>query len=381
MVLDMLDLSSYSTNAEVSSAIKERVQSISVSELITELAKEFVQHEEATRHLYAALATNNNCILYGPGGYGKSVLIKAVCKILGVPLIYKVGYENMTPEELLGVPNMKSMLEDSIYETAFENSVFAFRGILCIEEGLDMSNSCAASLKDILTEKGFREGNTKKESLISTVILTGNKDPNVESTSDSIKAMYLERFPYRYKVQWKSYTEVDYMKLFSVLYNNVCYQKDFKKLTLVSRICSSAQEAISPRVAGQAADVVINLGVGFLDTISSLDTSLVKSMKYQINMEALVLSEKETLEKIKTFLDDLILNIENTNVLKDLESKKCSLMALADGLNLKTFSDSSFTYVEEIWSTINKNVEYLEDKIKNQSFSSTVKSEISNLFL
>jgi MoxR-like ATPase len=127
--LELLDLSQCSTNKEVSEEIRKRVTSVPVEELIKELSNNFVYHEDAVKTVYAALAMNNNAILYGPGGYAKSEIVKAICKTLNIPLICKIGYQDMSPEELFGVPNIKNMLENSKYETAFENSVFCIPGV------------------------------------------------------------------------------------------------------------------------------------------------------------------------------------------------------------------------------------------------------------
>ena len=127
--MELLDLSTCTTNEEVSTAIKNRVKSVKFEDLILQLSETSVFHEEATKKIYAALATGNNALLYGPGGFGKSVLVKRICEVLGLPIIYKVGYKGMMPDELFGVPNMKILMEESRYETAFENSLFSKPGI------------------------------------------------------------------------------------------------------------------------------------------------------------------------------------------------------------------------------------------------------------
>jgi len=376
-----LDLSSCNTNAEVSAVISERVQSVSINELTKYLSKNFYKHEQATRCLYTALSTNNNAILYGPGGYGKSVLIKAICEALGIPLICKIGYKGMTPDELFGVPNMKLMMEESKYEIAFENSVFAQRGILIVEECLDMSPQTAAALKDVITERGFREGSVKKESLVSSIILTGNKDPEDESVDDSIHAFYIERFPHRHNMMWDTFTESDYMQYFHAIYSSEVHTKNFQKLTLVSRLCAANQKAISPRVAEQAADTAIRTGIEFLDTISALDTSMISEMRYQIDSEKLEQTELDNLSEVEEVIKDITSNIKAVAAISVLEHKKAMLMKVSEKLLLQSFSDSSTPKFEHVHELILEALEILEDKLSGLVLTEADITKINKLFL
>jgi MoxR-like ATPase len=316
--MELLDLSDCLTNKDVSQKIKERVLSVSVEELIKDLSKEFVFHEEPTRKIYAALATNKNAILYGPGGYGKSVLVKHICNRLGIPVSYKIGYKDMGVEELLGVPNMKKLLDESKYETAFENSIFSKPSVLILEEFLDASPATAAALKDILTERGFREGNNKKESLIASVIITGNKSPKSMSIDDSTSAFYMERFPFTHEMIWKTHEEKDYLNFFNTYYNTETYNKHIKELIMVAKLCSRTSGRISPRVSIQAADTVIQLGIDFISTIDTINSEILSEIKLQVEQELLVEDETKLLAKleqqVKEINEKLISNKDNHKI-------------------------------------------------------------------
>jgi hypothetical protein len=377
---ELLNLNNCKTNQEVCKVIKERVLQISIDDLIVGLSESFVYHEEAVKIIYTALAMNNNSILYGPGGYAKSEVVKAVCNYLGIPLICKIGYKGMTPEELFGVPNMKSLMDESKYETAFENSVFCIPGVLCLEEGMDLSPQTAASLKDIITEKGFREGSNKKDSLISSIIITGNKDPEDESLDESIKAFYLERFPYRYNMVWKSHLESDYLKLFSTIYAPDVYEDQFKQLLLVAKVCEASNlqnNRISPRLSIYASSVALSLGVDFLDTITAFDSTFLKSALSQIKKDEELKSESDFLSKIRNEIDSITklvkgnLNSDqlfiNYGILKALDSKLQSL----------SYSDNSFTQLVEIKKSIDENLQFINSKMLH---TDKVNNYIDNLF-
>lgn len=378
---ELLDLKHCKTNNEVCKLIKERTLSVSVEDLIKELSNNFVYHEDAVKTVYAALAMNNNAILYGPGGYAKSEIVKAICNALKIPLICKIGYQDMSPEELFGVPNMKNLLEESKYETAFENSVFCIPGVVCLEEGMDLSHQTVAALKDIITERGFREGANKKESLVSSIIITGNKDPEDESINDSIKAFYIERFPYRYNMLWNSHLETNYLKLFSVIYKPEVYQENFKKLLLVGKICESVSNqntTVSPRLAIYASELAVNLGISFLSTISAFKGSFLNSSLQKLQEEDKLQSEVKFLTKIEDVINSINVEINGTLSIEELANKYSVLKGIEAKINDYTFSDNAFTQVSSILSKIKENLDLAHSKIAGNH--SKIDKYINDLF-
>lgn len=376
----LLNLENCNTNEEITLAIKNRVKEVSLEELIEKLSENFTQFEKSAKIIYTSLATGGNCILYGPGGYAKSALIKAICSLLGIPLVCKVGYKNMTPEELFGTPNMKKMLEESKYETAFENSVFSDKGVLVIEEALDMAPQTAAALKDILTERGFREGNLKKDSLVSSIILTGNKDPEEESIDDSIRALYLERFPYRCNVLWNEHGENDYLTLFRKLLNDEIYYEHLNKLILVSRLCEQSEKLISPRTAELAMNTVINLGIDFLDTVSELDTSLITAMQQEIAKEQELKDEARILDNIEEGLDQIQKNLDRTFDFPGLTKILFTLKMIEDRISSIVFSDESFEKLITLKADITKKTDYINNYLGNKSVNTNDTIFINNIF-
>jgi hypothetical protein len=296
--LEPLEFGKNETNASVTKKISDRIKSIPLEEITKELSKDFVFQEQTIRKLYTAISTGKNSILFGPGGYSKTVIIKAFCELLKIPITIKVGHSESSTEDLLGIPNMKKLMEESKLETAFENSVFSKPGLLILEEFTDVKPSVAASLKDVITEHGFRENNLFKESLISSIIITGNEDPKNIAIDDSIKAFYNERFPIQHNVMWEDFSEQAYMKFFNVYFKDL-YNKFLKEFILLSKLCSNNPTAVSPRVAADAGDIIITLGINYLDTVSGIDTSELESYNRDVKEKYQYESENYSLEKIK----------------------------------------------------------------------------------
>ena len=346
--MELLDLNGCTTNKMVTEKIKSRVRSVNLDKLIKDLSVDFIFHEDATKKIYTALSTGKNSILFGPGGFGKSVLVKAICSKLGLPVVYKVGYENMSPEELLGIPNMNKLMNDSIYETAFENSVFSKPAILVLEEFFDASPSTAAALKDILTEKGLREGDVKKESLISSVIITGNKSPDEVSINDSTKAFYKERFPIRHHMVWPDFSESNYLNFFKVYFKDL-YNQNFQKFLLLSKLCHNTSTIVSPRIAAAAGDIILDLGIDYIDSIEDIDTSSISIFKKEVEEEKKVYEEQHIISNATDFIKKLnILSDDPVTVINNY----CKLVLLEERLKLYSFSEYNIEESIQLFSNI-----------------------------
>jgi hypothetical protein len=68
-----------------------------------------------------------NVFLSGPGGYGKSNLIKFVLDFYKIPYTVVVGYKDMPVDALLGIPDMSKLL--------MKASTSQFQGHLSINQG------------------------------------------------------------------------------------------------------------------------------------------------------------------------------------------------------------------------------------------------------
>jgi len=300
-----LDLSECETNAEVSILVSERVKELSIQELIDEVNKSFIYLDNVVKVIYTGLRMNTNIFLSGPGGFGKSSLIKHILDIYKIPYNTIVGYKDMPVDALLGVPNMKKLLEESKYEINFKESVFCRPGILIGEEFTDILPSTAAALKDILTEKGYRYKGEKVESLVATMIIAANKTAADMSVDDSLSALYNERFPLQANVVWPSFTADRFYAFLQLVFPN----KDNKSLYFMARLFENNfmefHKIISPRTAIDMTRTFLSLGI---DHINGFNVNMSYIDKIQLEAE-------EGFKKIKLMatVEDIRKEIDTAN--------------------------------------------------------------------
>lgn len=372
--MEQLDLNSCKNNKEVTNLVKARVNSIPLPKLIKNLSDDFVYQDETIRKIYVALATGKNSILYGTGGFGKSVIVKAICEELGLPMAFKVGHKGMTAEELLGVPNMKKLLNDSEYEVAFENSVFAQKKILILEEFGDVDPSVVAVLKDIITSKGFLTGDEKKESFVPNIIITSNKTPDELSSDDSTSAFFKDRFPIRQHVKWDLMEASNYLEFFRVYFKER-YFKNFEKFNLLSKLCEQTSTIVSPRIASEAGDILLDLGIEYIDTVEDIDTHDLTRWIKETELETQLFTEKEILSNFRNFLVGMVKVTDN---LDTILKEEMTLQKVATKLRSQTFSDSNLVELSNVMKIIDERrsinlVHY------NKLFSGVLDTEINEL--
>lgn len=296
-----LDLSKCKTNEEVCELVRDRVTSIPYEDLQTHVSKRFVFLEEATKAVWTGLAMNMNVFLSGPGGYGKTTLIKYILDFYKIPYHTVVGYKDMPVDALLGIPNMPKLLKDSEYELNFKNSVFYKPGILIGEEFTDILPSTAAALKDILTEKGFRNKGAFVPSRIATMIVAANKHPREIADDESKKAFYNERFPVKQEVVWNSFEAVDYFSMLEGTFPDANKALLYFTSKLFETNHAKFNNTVSPRTAIAITDVYLKQGIEF---ISHFDINLtdVDSVGRIANMEF----NKKTIGEILKDIIDLV---------------------------------------------------------------------------
>ncbi len=290
------------TNKAVCESIKAIVKAKPLQEVIKELSKEFVYMEAAITNIYMAFVLNENLILHGPAGFGKTEIVIAFCKLYGIPYYVRLGHEDMGTEQLLGLIDMKELTDNSTYKTNFESSIFAKAGILICEEFLDARSEAISAMKDVLTSKGLREGDTLYESLISSVVICTNTDPDKYDTRPSVVALTRDRFSYRYKVEWPDYSYSAYEKFVKLR----C--PDAKEPEIVSEICaitSKSHAIVSPRTCLAAVANANEFGTEGLIQLPSLKTvelDVLQAKKARILLEDGI---RRTLYNTATYLADI----------------------------------------------------------------------------
>lgn len=304
--MELLDLSQCKTNEAVCKLVSERVNSIPFKGLIEQIEQRFVYQTAAAKAIYTGLSMNMNVFLSGPGGYGKSTLIKFILDFYAIPYTVVVGYKDMPVDALLGIPDMDKLLKESKYEINFKQSSFYKPGILIGEEFTDIHPSTAAALKDILTERGLHSKEGKIESLISCMIIAANKSSKEVVDDESKRAFYDERFPLQVEVNWQSHTVKDYFKLLKLSFKDIDDSLLFFMAKLFEDNHANFNNTLSPRIACDITKVYINKGIGFLDNFS-ISTVNINMLEAEAKKEY---NTKSTRNLLKDIID-IILSIES----------------------------------------------------------------------
>jgi MoxR-like ATPase len=338
--MDVLKLSDCKNAAEVKIKIEERIASIPCLDVVRHFRKSYYNIDSTIEFLYASSISGSNGILYGPGGFGKTELTKKFFEYFKIPVNVIVGYHDMDVEGLLGIPDMKKLMEESEYVTAFNKSVLTKPGILLLEEFLDVRPSTAAALKDILTEGGFRQGDKFTPALNGQTFICSNKDPEELSVDFSTSAFYKDRFPCNIFVAWDNYTTRDYNNLFKIVFSDQ-FEQNKDEFNVLAGLCSrssSDNKVVSPRTAIAASRVMLKSGIHALKFVSELDTSILED----VNNE---LKERKAMSALLQLLDDadevsselvnsaeVTGNLEGkislrfwlTNIITNIEAVKCT---------------------------------------------------------
>lgn len=291
----VLDLSMCKTNAEVVAAISKRVSQNSIEDLQEYVRKKFVFMDKTVDAIYIGLLLGKNVYLSGPGGYGKTSVVKRVLSFYGIPSHTVNGYKDMPVDALLGAPNINKFIKESEYEIAFEKSVFYKPGILLGEEFGDILPSTAAALKDILSDKGFRWKGGRYESLIGCMIITANTSPKEIADDESKKAFYVSRFPVKIDVVWDSFSKANYVTFLKTVFPEAGLQSILFLGGLFEDNHINRNNTISPRTAIDISTTFLARGIKYMQPFD-IDLSAIHSILADAKFES---ARKTKLEAIK----------------------------------------------------------------------------------
>ena len=338
MDIKILNLDACNTHAEVNSAVRSHIASVDLKELLKEVNKTFYNHSKTVRAIYYGLGLNSNIYLHGRGGYGKSEILKHILGILKIPYTVISGYKDMPVDKLLGVPDFKKFMEESVYEVAFEKSVFRAPGILIGEEFGDILPSTAVALKDILSDNGYRDKGSKIDSLISSMIITSNRSPEELSEDASNEALYVGRFPIRVEVMWESHDRDDYISLFARAAPHVNSHIRYF-LSGLLEYNAAKSNVIPPRLAleimhaihsyGYSSLKIYNIDISAMqrllaeaDEATQLTTELDILLKYVEDIdEAIKVSDFRSIAKILALVNTSTWRPDNADIVAELLTK------------------------------------------------------------
>ncbi len=297
-----------------------RVNSEDVSNYISKKLHNFNAGEE----LAWAWNSNENIIMFGPGGYGKSdaailfheYLHKNNAVESAKPFIMSFG-QGMTEEKLLGGIDMKTFQDSGEINYLLQNA-FVQHEVVIFEELWDAFPAVLLILKDILQSKCVRMGNQVMPIKTKMVIACTNRSRE-EVVEDASTEALMQRFLFEKEVAWKSHTPGDYKSALNAASNT---STDTNIAEAVANICAASNNEnyiVSPRTCGKAYKSALINGIESLKGMYGLGEGLASYEKIQKDI-------KET----KTAVEAIETAIAEINALKKDMGKKQSFRYCAD---------------------------------------------------
>lgn len=190
--------------------------------LIATALSQFTQSAEVADVIGLGIASGKNVLLYGPGGYGKSEMTKAILDTSFEPdvQIWKMQlHVESTISSLFGGMNMRE-LRDTGREVYNVQGGMSEAHIVVLEEMLDAPPAVLASLKTLFTERAILNGAQREPSDIRFAIALTNKAPEEIMSLGPSEEATMERFPLRLMVVWNKDTVEDRRALYDLVHDN-----------------------------------------------------------------------------------------------------------------------------------------------------------------
>jgi hypothetical protein len=318
----------------------------------------FVFMDEALEGLEIAFQREENIILWGAGGFGKSELAEYFFYTKGItnPFTKTMG-NGATIDALLGGFNVKAFQETGKMEYLLEES-FLNHEYVILEELFDAPDYVLEELKDILSSGRVRNGNQIFKVKTKFIICCTNKKAEDFAKNNSLKAL-LERFKYSYNVKWNTYDSKSYGKFFNHVFNST---DPFVELLCDTH--SKANKILSPRIAKECYISYKQFGFPALKFIDGLDKSILE--KIAANYKNI-----EALNNIKTEYSKLIEdNIDNRN----------SLLTKLGKLKFESGFESYIQEANTLTSKLSKEIESINKKVvTNKKIDEAINTLTSDL--
>src|SRR3989344_152107 len=220
------------------------------------LSAKFIFTDDIVEILAVALTAKKNCILWGPGGHGKSAMMTEVVNGLGLASetwVQSFG-EGLDEAALWGGLDFGKLERDKVLEYFPERS-FLTRRIAVFEELFDAPASVLLSLKDTMTSGALRKGAQVFPMRTECIIGLTNREPAELAEMGPAAAALVERFPLQLRVTWPSYAASDYEAMYKK------YPSGLNGFTpILAQVIGKAVadgNVVSPRTAIHARDAVI----------------------------------------------------------------------------------------------------------------------------
>lgn len=314
-----------------------------------------------------------NILLYGPGGYGKSVGTLMILKELGLKAAIIECSSSTTISDLFSGINVKVLTDAGIKLYNFELSPLFNNqyDVIIFEEGLTMPQKTLTDLRTLLTQKHYNLNDKKYYLTCRFTVMLTNVDPKImiDSSSiqdrESLKAIVNERFPKHYKVMWDTHTADDYL---NVLKRKFKLINESQSLTIKAKmyckimemISSKAGKPISPRTAGISFNFYMSSGIKGLLYQADIDNEILLDLIRKDEIKEVIVENEYILEQYEKITNSYL---RDNNI--DEKTKINIIDLVIEKLNKYKFDPS----------TNDKRNGYINNKLQNE------KNELINKYL
>lgn len=274
IIYDIEDVKVENTAGNV---LQEQTTTSSSTMLTPTTPKKLVYMDHVYKGLEMAFKTEEHIILYGNGGFSKSLIVEDFFRKKGITPYVKTLGAGTTIDSVFGgmdidlFMNGKKDEHGVLIEKAgkieylVENS-FMNHEYVVLEEGFDAPDFILEQFKDILTAKEFRNGSQKFPIKTKLIVICTNKNRTELAVNSSIKAL-MERFPLEIKVEWDNYTSIKYDYMFMESFG-----KQNKMLSYICEELHKNSTTISPRTAVKCLFGIEKCGTDYLSYIAEFNT-------------------------------------------------------------------------------------------------------------
>lgn len=229
--------------------------------ITTALRDHFVYADDISDLISAAFYEPCNLLLWGPGGHGKSEMVLAAMRAIGLRedevFIQSFG-EGMSEDRLWGGPDMASLDTCLRYDTSRSFLSPKYKAVI-FEEIFDAPAQALLPLKDVLTRRVFFNGTERVPMKARVVVACTNKDPReFGEGNDAIMAL-MERFLLQKEVRWPAYESKNYAELFAKVRPDATEggrELQRRLADVIAGLNEPKSFVMSPRMALQALNVV-----------------------------------------------------------------------------------------------------------------------------
>lgn len=330
-------------------------------EVKSQIASRFAYSEDVAEMLYTAMQCGEHCVMFGPGGHGKSEMSIEFFNSLGIePFVQALG-PGTTTEQLLGGMDMQLFNTTGKIEYLVEHS-FMNHEYVVFEEAFDAPVYVLTTLKDILTSKCLRNGSQIFPIKTKMIVINTNHSRTQIADDLSIKAL-MERFPLELEVKWQAYHEGNYMSMFNLLFGS---STEVKNYNTVAKLCGTLYSegiTISPRTAVKMAKIYSTVGAAGLKYIAEVPMSAYDELATLENAAKQDQISKDLLEGYATQITELYAKTEEqiTDHTECLKASK-SFARIRKALDKITVTESYFEEKQRLMDSCDTHHNFFKDK-------------------